>query len=177
MIVKRLAVLLVIVFVTSVTASAAVAYDHEVQAKNMSFAWKIDGDMLHGKMSAKTKGWVAVGFNPSKKMKDANFIIGYVKGGETKIADHFGDKATGHSADTKKGGSADAVLVGGSEENGMTTIEFTIPMDSSDKLDGTLAKDGDTVLLLGYGPDRDSFKARHKYRTSMTVNLSTGASK
>ncbi len=166
----------VTVFMVSVSAVIASAYDHEVTAKKMNFAWKIDGDTLHGKMSAKTKGWVAVGFNPSKKMKDANFIIAYVKGTDVSIADHFGDKATGHSADKKKGGTEDVTLVSGAEENGVTTIEFTIPLNSADKMDSPLSVDGDTMLLLGYA-DRDSFKARHKFRTSMSVNLSTGATK
>lgn len=170
---------LIVTFLIAATSTMVFAgsYDHEVEAKNMTFAWKIDGDTLHGKMTAKTKGWVAVGFNASKKMKDANFILGYVKNGEAKITDHYGDKATGHSEDTKKGGTSDVTLVSGSEEKGYTTIEFTLPMNSSDKLDGTLSKDEDTLLLLGYGPDRDSFRVRHKFRTSMTVNLGTGATK
>lgn len=155
----------------------AQSYDHEVEVKDMTFAWKIDGDTLHAKMSAKTKGWVAVGFNPSDKMQDATFILGFVKDGKAEIADHFGDKAVGHSADTKLGGTEDAVLVGGTEENGYTTIEFTYPMNSSDKYDSVLDKDGDTVLLLAYGPDRDSLKPRHKYKTSKTINLGSGAVK
>lgn len=161
---------------TAVGVSFAGSYDHEVKAKNISFAWKIEGDKLLGKMSAKTEGWVAVGFNPSKKMKDANIIIGYVDGKDVKIYDHFGDKATGHSEDGKKGGSEDVTLVGGTEEQGMTTIEFTMPLNSGDKLDGALSLDDDTVLILAYG-DRDSIKARHKYRTDVTVNLGTGAAK
>jgi len=153
------------------------SYDHEVKAKNMTFAWKVDGDTLHAKMSAKTKGWVGVGFNPSNKMKDANFILGYVKDGKAEIADHFGTKATGHAADSKSGGSEDVTLVGGTEEGGMTTIEFTLPMNSGDKMDGALNADGDTMLLLAYGPDRDSMRPRHRYKKTMTVNLATGASK
>ena len=153
------------------------SYDHEVTAKDMTFSWKVDGATLHAKMSAKTKGWVGVGFNPSKKMQDANFILGYVKDGKAEIVDHFGTKATAHDADSSEGGSEDVTLVAGTEENGMTTIEFTMPMNSGDKLDGSLTADGDTILLLAYGPDRDSLKPRHKFRTTMTVNLSTGASK
>ena len=161
----------------SATSLLAATYDHEVQAKDMTFAWKVDGDTLHAKMSAKTKGWVGVGFNPSKKMKDANFILGYVKDGKAEVADHFGTKATGHDEDSKKGGSDDLTLVAGTEENGLTTIEFTLPMSSGDKMAGTLTADGDTILLLAYGPDRDSMKPRHKFKKTMTVNLSTGASK
>lgn len=161
----------------SAASLLAGTYDHEVKAKDMTFAWKVDGDTLHAKMSAKTKGWVGVGFNPSKKMKDANFILGYVKDGKAKVDDHFGTKATGHDADSKKGGSDDVTLVAGSEDNGLTTIEFTIPMNSSDKMDSALNADGDTILLLAYGPDRDSMKPRHKFKKTMTINLSTGASK
>ena len=171
------AALATFVLFTFTTITYAASYEHEVEAKGVNFAWKVEGDTLHAKMSAKTKGWVAVGFNPSKKMKDANFILGYVKDGKGIVVDHFGDKATGHVEDKKKGGSDDVTLVSGTEEGGVTTIEFTIPMNSGDKMDGTLSKDGDTVLLLAYGPDRDSFKPRHKARATLTVNLGSGAKK
>lgn len=169
--------LLAFVCLVGVNSVHSASYDHEIEAKGVTFAWKVDGDTLHGKISAKTKGWVGVGFNPSKKMKDANYIIGYVKDGEVKVADHFGNKNTGHSDDEKLGGSSDVTLVGGSEDGGMTTIEFTIPMDSGDKYDQALTADGDTVVMLSYGPDRDSFKPRHKNKATKTVNLSTGAVK
>lgn len=170
-------VLFVMVCIWGLTPAHSASYDHEVEAKGVTFSWKVDGDTLHGKMSAKTKGWVAVGFNPSSKMKDANYILGYVKDGTAEVVDHFGDKSTGHSSDEKLGGSSDVTLVGGSEDGGMTTIEFTIPVDSGDKYDSALSLDGDTVLLLAFGPDRDSFKPRHRNKASITVNLSSGAVK
>lgn len=163
-----------LIFICGAASVQSAEYEHELTAKGTTFAWKVDGDTLHAKMSAKTKGWVAVGFNPSKKMKDANYILGYVKDGEAKVVDHFGDKNTGHSSDEKLGGTSDVTLVGGSEDGGVTTIEFTIPMNSSDKYDGVLSKDGDTVVLLAYGPARDSFKPRHKGKAKKTVNLGTG---
>lgn len=156
------------------SSAHSASYDHEVEAKGVTFAWKVDGDTLHGKISAKTEGWVAVGFNPSSKMKDGNYILGYVKDGEATVVDHFGDKSTGHSADEKLGGSSDVTLVGGSEEGDVTTIEFTIPLDSGDQYDSVLNVDGDTVIMLSYGPDRDSFRPRHRARASVTVNLSSG---
>ena len=167
----------VLVCLVGVNTVQSASYDHEMEAKGVSFSWKVEGDTLHGKVSAKTKGWVAVGFNPSKKMKDANYIIGYVKDGEAKVADHFGNKATGHSSDEKLGGTSDVTLVGGSEDGGVTTIEFTIPVDSGDEYDSALSVDGDTVVLLAFGPDRDSLKPRHKNKATKTVNLSTGAVK
>lgn len=155
----------------------AAEYDHTVEAQDMSFSWKIDGDKLAGKVAAKTDSWVGVGFNPSQKMKDANYVIGYVKDGQVTIADEFGTTATGHKSDDDAGGKSDVTVVGGTEEGGMTTIEFIIPLDSGDEKDGKLTADGDTVVLLAYGAGRDSFKSKHKFRTTVSVNLGTGAVK
>lgn len=174
---KSLLTAVITIFFMMALPVYAGVYDHEVTVRGMSFAWTVDGTTLKAKMSAKTRGWVAVGFNPSDKMQGANIIIGYVKDGVGTIADHFGDSATSHSDDTKLGGTTDVVLVDASEEGGMTTIEFTMPMDSADTYDGVLNADGDTVLLMAYGPDRDSFLPRHAYRGSKTVNLATGAEK
>ena len=174
---KKLMTVMLAGFVLVAAPLYADAYDHEVTARGMSFSWTVDGDTLKGKMSAKTEGWVAVGFNPSNKMKDANIVIGYVKDGTGTLADHFGDKATGHSEDTELGGTDDVTLVGASEENGITTIEFTLPMTSGDAYDSALSADTDTVLLMSYGPNRDSFRPRHTYRGTKTVNLATGAEK
>lgn len=168
---------LVLVCLLGVNSVQSASYDHEMEGAGVTFSWKVDGDTLHAKMSAKTKGWVAVGFNPEEKMKGANYIIGYVKGDEVKLEDHFGNKTVNHASDKKLGGTSDVTLVGGSEKGGTTTIEFTMPMDSGDQYDSALVADGDTVVLLALGPPRDSFKARHKKQAIKTVNLSTGAVK
>jgi len=157
-----------------VSGAYGATYDHEAKVKKMTFNWKIDGDTLAVKLSAQTEGWVGIGFKPSNKMRDANFVLGYVKKGEAKIIDEFGVGTTKHSSDKKLGGTTDVVLVGGTEEGGVTTIEFTMPIKSTDKYDSVIDTDSDIVILLAYGPDRDSFKMRHKYRTSLKVNLSAG---
>jgi hypothetical protein len=161
--------------VNTVCITSAADYAHEVKDKKMSFAWSVDGDNLAVKLSAATEGWVGVGFNPSKKMKGANFVLGYVKKGKAKITDEYGNKNTTHKSDKKLGGTVDAVLVGGVEEGGVTTIEFTLPLNSVDTNDGVLDVNGDTVVLLAYGAGRDSFKSKHKYRSSFKVNLGSGA--
>lgn len=152
----------------------AADYSHELKAKNMDFSWKVDGDKLAVKINAKTTGWVGIGFNPSKKMKDANFVLGYVKKGKVKITDEYGVKTTSHKSDEKIGGTSDVTLVGGSEEGGVTSIEFTIPLSSGDSKDAKLDPNGETVVLLAYGSGRDSFRSKHKYRGTFLVNLASG---
>ncbi len=149
-------------------------YDHETKVKNMSFSWKVDGKDLKVKMSAKTTGWVGIGFNPSSQMKDADYVIGYVKGGKAQITDDFGNGERTHKADDKLGGSNNATLVGGDEKGGVTTIEFSIPLNSGDKTDSVIDPAGETTVLLAYGGKRDSFKSKHKFRTTIKVNLASG---
>ncbi len=155
---------------------SAADYAHEVQAQKISFAWTVNGDRLDVKLNAPTTGWVGIGFNPTEGMQGGNYILGYVKDGKVTLSDDFGDSSNNHKADDKLGGTEDATLVGGVEEKGSTTIEFSIPLDSADANDGKIDVNTDTVVLLAYGPDRDSFRVRHKYRTELKVNLSTGSS-
>ncbi len=166
-----------VILCATVSNLQAAEYDHEVQDKKINFAWKVEGDKLAVKLTAETEGWVGIGFNPTKEMKGANFILGYVKGGVAKLDDDFGVAENSHKPDTKLNGTSDVTLVGGTETGGVTTIEFTLPLDSTDKNDTKIDVNGDTTVLLAYGGGRDSFLAKHAYRTALKINLSTGASK
>ena len=171
---KHVVLVLTVLFLGFFTIGQAAEYDHEVQIKKISFSWKVSGDTLAVKIAAETKGWVGIGFNPSSKMKGADFILGYVKNGKVKIRDDFGKSKTSHKPDEKLGGTSDVTLIGGEEADGVTTVEFALPLKSGDKKDSELNVEGDTIVLLAYGPDRDGFTARHKFRTALKVNLATG---
>jgi hypothetical protein len=173
---QRVVVGMSIIFYATVMNTQAAEYDHEVKDKKINFCWKVEGDKLAVKVSAETDGWVGIGFNPTKAMKGANFILGYVKKGVAKLDDDFGTGENEHTPDTKLEGTEDVTLIGGTEADGMTTIEFTLPLDSADKNDTKIDVNGDNIILLAYGAGRDSFKTKHKYRTALKVNLSTGAS-
>jgi len=151
-----------------------IQYTNKIDVKDMSFQWKIDGDQIHIKLVAKTAGWVGIGFNPTKIMKDANFILGYVKGGKPTVTDHFGTGERKHEHDKKLGGESNISNIFGKEENGKTEIGFTFPLNSGDSNDQEIKVDQDNIILLAYGAGRDSFRALHKYRTPIIVNLSSG---
>lgn len=168
--------LLVILSLTFVVSGHSAAYQHSLTAEKVTFDWSVDGDNLAVKLSAPTEGWVAVGFNPVKRMQGANIILGYVKKGKVKVFDEIGTKPIQHAKDVSQEGKENVTLIGGSEENGTTTIEFTIPLNSGDVHDGVIDPAGDTVVILAYG-ERDSRKMGHKSQATVTVNLSTGATK
>ncbi len=174
--IQRILIGIGITLLATVTHIHAAEYAHEVKDKKIAFAWTVDGDKLAVKLTAETEGWVGIGFNPVAEMKGANFILGYVKNGKVELDDDFGTDENSHKSDTKLDGTSDVTLVGGSEADGVTTIEFTIPLASADKNDTKIDVNGDTTVLLAYGAGRDSFLPKHKYRTALKVNLSTGAS-
>ncbi len=149
-------------------------YQHSASAEQITFAWSIEGDSLHVKLTAKTTGWVGIGFNPTEGMKDANFILGYVKDGKVKLRDDYGSSLRKHSRDTKDGGQENYTNASGKEENGVTEIAFTIPLNSGDSKDSILKPDDETMVLLAYGAGRDSFIAKHQYHVVLKVTLSTG---
>ena len=161
-------------FFSSLLCWAADQFNHKIEVNNIRFQWTLEDDHLNISLSAKTEGWVAVGFNPSEAMKDANLILGYVKKGKVKMVDHFGVTKHQHNNDDKLGGKNNITNISGNEEKGVTTINFTIPMNSGDKNDPVLSPDEDTTVMLAYSSGRDSFRTRHKFRTALKVNLTTG---
>ncbi|MFH2061174.1 MAG: DOMON domain-containing protein [Pseudomonadota bacterium] len=176
---KYLLILLAAILVSFLTAFSASAmdYQHKLEVKDMQFSWTIEGDNIHVMVSAKTTGWVGIGFDPEKAMQGANIIIGAVKDGKVKIEDHYGDRNRGHSSDEELGGKNDVINPSGMEEGGVTTISFTLPLTSDDKWDKPINASGTTRIMLAYGAGKDSFKTRHPYRTIYDVDLSTGKSK
>lgn len=149
-------------------------YDHEIKVQKIEFSWKIDGADIHIKLSAQTKGWVGIGFNPSLMMKDAKFVLGYVKNGKPIVSDEFGTEITNHQPVEKLGGTSDITDVSGKEQGGITTIKFTIPLTSTDSKGKKIDPNTMSTVLLAYGPEFDSFRMKHKFRTRLSVNLSTG---
>lgn len=163
-----------LVFIFNTGFAEERTYQQSASIEQITFAWTVDGESLHVKLTAKTTGWVGIGFNPTKGMKDADFILGYVKKGKVKVRDDYGSSLRKHSKDTKNGGQNNVTLASGKEENGTTEIAFTIPLNAGDSKDSILIADGDTTVLLAYGAGRDSFISKHKYHGTLKVNLSTG---
>lgn len=129
-----------------------------------TLAWEFDGDDVAFTMSAPTTGWVAVGFDPSAAMLDADMIIGYVEEGEVFITDQWGDGYTSHRPDIELGGSDEVIPVSGSESEGVSEITFRRPLSTGDRFDHQLIPGGTHTFLLAYGPgDADGFTGKHSW--------------
>jgi len=157
--------------------ASAMDYQHKLEAKDMEVSWSIDKEQIHVKLTAKTTGWVAIGFDPEKAMQGADIIIGAVKKGKVRIEDHYGDRKRGHSPDKKLGGDNHVLNPAGGEADGVTTISFSLALDSGDKWDKPIHAEGTSRMMIAYGAGQDSFKSRHKYRAVYDINYSTGETK
>jgi len=158
---------------------SAMEYQHKLKVENMAmtFEWTLEKEKIHVQLSAKTTGWVGIGFSPEKAMSGANIIIGYVKNGKATIEDHYGHRNTNHKNDKELGGKNHVLNPSGKETGGYTTISFTLLLKINDEYDKPIEPDGSSTILLAYGSGKDSFKTRHSYRRVYEINLSTGENK
>lgn len=134
--------------------------------------WRVLGENLEVSVSYATTGWVAVGFDPTRMMRDANIIIGYVADGEAVITDQYGNSTITHRPDTDLGGSDDLTSASGTEEDGVTTLSFVMPLDSGDEYDRALEPGETYTVILAHGADGvDDMETYHEGRASMEITL------
>lgn len=139
-------------------------------AKDWAFSWVFKGDNIEFTMSAPTTGWIALGFNPSKRMKDADYILAYVDTGKIYISDEYGTGNTTHQSDISLGGKESVQAIAFVEEANKTTIIFSLPLNSGDKYD-TVFKQGEKCKVLGAYSNSKNFKSKHRKRGSVEIVL------
>jgi hypothetical protein len=143
-----------------------------VTVDGITLSWQPEGQNLHVTVKAPTTGWVAVGFDPSLGMKDANLILAYVAGGNVVARDDFGTAVNSHDADTNLGGADNVTNLTGAEAAGATEVSFTIPLDSGDAHDRKLVVGRTYRVLLAHGPNgADDFTIQHAKRTAVNIRM------
>lgn len=157
--------------------AGAMEYQHTLEAKDMTVSWSIDKDQIHVRLTAKTTGWVSIGFDPESAMRGADIIIGAVKNGKVEIQDHYGVRSRAHSQDEKLGGENNVLNPAGEEVDGVTTIRFSRALGSTDKWDNPIVPEGTSRIMVAYGSGSDSFNSGHRYRGVYDINYSTGETK
>ena len=147
--------------------------DNEVVLdEDWSFSWRFIEQEIEFTLNIPTTGWAAIGFDPSRMMKDAHYIIGYVSNGSVFLRDDFGTADTKHAPDTSIGGTEDVRLISGTEQDGKTTLVFAMPKDSGDVYDKVLQEGSTYTIILAYGANEaDNFTSIHRARKSVEVKL------
>lgn len=156
--------LLIITMLSLAFALSAQSPWQSVTAANVTLEYRIlaGGETLECKLMGETTGWVAVGFNPTSVMRNANIIIGFVSGGTASIRDDWGTSNTSHSADTSLGGTSDVALIEGMETAGITTLHFTIPLSTADQYDRPMMVGQTYPIILARGSNNaDNYTGMH----------------
>ncbi len=149
-------------------------YDGELTLADgrMVIYWKNDGTRLYMGLWGQTTGFVAIGFEPTSAMKDADMVLGYISGGQAVVLDQFATGTFGpHPSDTGLGGTYDILASGGSESGGVTVIEFSRNLNTGDRFDKVLVP-GTTVRIIWSMADADVPTIQHNIaRGSGTLAL------
>ena len=146
-------------------------YAHAMEAGGFRVYWSNDAIVLRMGLFSPGTGYVAIGLDPDRRMKGANFIIGTVRNGQVDIRDDYGIASLTHGSDVDNGGTNDILAYAGRELNGQTTLEFIIPLDSGDRFDKPLEPGGTYNVLVAFHNTNDSFSVRHSQRGSGEIRL------
>ena len=181
---SRISILVVLLILGSAFAVSAVDIDGTVAqgeyANHSSLAgddfilhWAITGDSAHFAVQARTRGWVSLGFEPTRVMAEADMISGWVEADGTAGAlDCYSTGLFGpHPPDEELGGGQDILAFAASEKDGVTTFEFSRPLEAGDAYDKPLPPEGELKVIWAYS-NSDNFLDRHDHRGSTTIALS-----
>lgn len=139
-------------------------------AKDWSFSWIFKADTIEFTMTAPTTGWISLGFNPTRRMKDADYILAFVENGKVYLSDEYGTGTTSHKSDISLGGEDSAKAVSFQEGSKKTTITFSLPQNSGDKYD-TIFVQGEKCKVIAAYSNSKSLKSKHKKRDSADIVL------
>ncbi|MFX0087718.1 MAG: DOMON domain-containing protein [Candidatus Hodarchaeota archaeon] len=164
--------------IDGVISSGEYSSSKSLNGGNYQLFWEaIDSTSISIGILGKTTGWVAIGFDPSSQMLDADIIFAWVESnGTVVIFDAFSTNPTGgpHPPDTELGGSNDILDYNGSENETSTTIEFSRLFSTGDQdYDNDIPIEGDIVIIWAFGTS-DSFSQYHGgARGTTTITISS----
>jgi hypothetical protein len=154
--------------------SGEYALEAEFDGGDYVLCWRIQGDKVVFAIDAKTAGWVSLGIDPEQVMDKADMVFGWVnESGEAMVVDAFSTGETGpHPPDTELGGSSDILEFAATEQDGVTTIEFSRSLSTGDRYDKDVPKEGNLKIIWAYGYS-DDFEDFHSAAGYGTLDVTT----
>lgn len=160
----------------SITAQETPAIDGEIGDNeytnyfsteiNMDFYWSFDEENIYIGLISPGSGWLAIGFEPTLRMRDAAIIIASIENEELKIESHIGSAPTAHT-EVENNYILNAA---GNKSSEGTIIEVSIPINNNE-LELELRKDEIYSMIFAYHDTSTSFSTRHSARTSTEIEF------
>jgi hypothetical protein len=121
----------------------------------MTISWKIDDEYLYMALNGSTRGWLAIGFEPTEWMRDADMVLGVVDG-NARVLDEYSTGNYGpHIEDTLLGGTDDILEYGGKSYGTHTVAEFRRRLDTGDRFDKVLRLGKDVSIIWAMSDSMD----------------------
>lgn len=129
----------------------------------------VDGKVQFN-LTAPTTGWVAVGFTETGDLMGSNLIQGHVVDGKPFVQDQFITGFGEHPPVEALAVKSCISQTGGKQENGQTTISFSILKEKGDKLHCDLQEGKQINVWLAYSVS-DDFDHHSRKRVLKTITL------
>jgi hypothetical protein len=140
-----------------------------VSAAGVQFSWTVQGESLHGCMSAATSGWVAVGFNTRTGLQGARLVMGHVVAGRAHAEVHIAQPPR-HLHRQTADGHERVSNVSGRQAGGRTHVCFSMPLKPTDTEDVALLRGAPVHLILAWSHEAD-FDHHSAQRDSVEMML------
>lgn len=139
---------------------------------NYRLLWEFEGNRVFMAIVAKTPGWVAIGFNPSTVMANADMVFGIVGNqGNAQTSDEWSSGIFGpHAPDVNQGGKSDILSFAGTRTGDTVVFEFSRLLDTGDKFDKAIPISGRFKIIWAYGPSLQ-LSAKHTKAGSATIQM------
>ncbi len=139
-----------------------------------TMAWSGDTEQITFIIQAKTKGWVALGFQPTIKMKDADIIIAYfddtLKQGVIQDCFSLGEMGP-HPKDITLGGQDNFENFSISENDEYTIVQFSRQLQTSDQYDAIIDPARNMKIMWATGVE-DNTDLIHAKKGFANINWS-----
>lgn len=144
------------------------------QSIGMELHWTIEADSIYFGLRAPTRGWLAIGWDPTGPiMQGEDILIGYIRGKELFLQDYYATTSVSHANDVSLGGRDDVLESSGTEDEQFTTIEFRRKLDTGDRFDRSITN-GPHTVQLAFGPDDDFVTYHGQKRTVVKIDFFAG---
>lgn len=132
--------------------------------------WQIEGDTIYFAVESSAKGWVSIGFEPTKIMANADMVFGIV-GDKAQAVDAYSTGQFGpHPADTDQGGKDNILAFAGKRSSNGVVFEFSRKLNTGDAKDKPIVV-GKELKLIWAWSNSLSFTAKHAKAGTILLSI------
>lgn len=133
------------------------------------FSWKHKTGRLFGELTAPTEGWIAVGFNERRTLKNTRFVIAAVSMSPIRAEEHIA-LVPDHRNVAALGLPRTLDHVSGSYSQGLSRLEFSLPHQFPERPALRLVPGASLHLMLAWSQNTD-FTHHSAWRRHHDVQL------